>query len=208
MKCPLLSRLGFALWIPGWVEEGWAHSEPAGLFLLKTSVLLIALFRCLKFLVQAHLRGLLQYQVGGEAASKPPAPLPREGAAWEISGEIVTSSSPLPQSSQDSGALSCRTIKIPKPSLSGPGLPCREVSCALISEAPFLFRFCGLADGSQGSVPTQSQPASPGRGQARSCPWCCFFFFAVTAPFILGFQSSWQAGTCSHTGGPVWLVAG
>lgn len=62
MKCPLLGRLGFALWIPGWVEEGWAHSEPAGLFLLKTSVLLIALFKCLKFLVQAHLKGLLQYQ--------------------------------------------------------------------------------------------------------------------------------------------------
>lgn len=77
VKCPLLDRAGFVLWIPGWVEEGCAHSEPAGLPLLSTSVLLITPFRCLRFLVQAHLKGLLKCGGGrleGEEASKPPAP--------------------------------------------------------------------------------------------------------------------------------------
>lgn len=64
MKCPLLDRVGFVLWMPGWVGEGGARSGPAGLFLLNTSGLLITLFKCLKFLVQAHLRGLLEYGVG------------------------------------------------------------------------------------------------------------------------------------------------
>lgn len=77
MKCPLLDRVGFVLWIPGWVEEGCAHSELTGLPLLNTSVLLITLFKCLKFLVQAHLRKLLKCggrRLKGKETSKPPAP--------------------------------------------------------------------------------------------------------------------------------------
>lgn len=31
LKCPPLERAGFVLWIPGWGEEGCAHSKPAGL---------------------------------------------------------------------------------------------------------------------------------------------------------------------------------
>lgn len=77
MKCPLLDRLGLVLWIPGWVEEGCVHSEPTGLPLFNTSVLLITLFECLRFLVQAHLWGLLKCGGGrleGKEASHPPVP--------------------------------------------------------------------------------------------------------------------------------------
>lgn len=77
VKCPLLDRLGLVLWIPGWVEEGCVHSEPAGLPLFNTSVLLITLFKCLTFLVHAHLWGLLKCgggRLAGQEASHPPVP--------------------------------------------------------------------------------------------------------------------------------------
>ena len=125
MKCPFLDRVGFVLWMPGSVEEGCARSEPAGLFLLNTSVLLIALLKCLKFLVQTHLRGLLQYQVGGEETSEPPAPshrreLPRKSVLWGMGARFATSSDPRilltpPTEQLEQPALSCRTIKIPEP---------------------------------------------------------------------------------------------
>lgn len=128
------------------VEEGCAHSEPAGLFLLNTSVLLITLLKCLKFLVQTHLRGLLQCRVGGEETSEPPAPshrreLPWISLLWGMGVCFAPSSDPRivltpPTEQLEQLALSRRTIKIPEPFRPrDPGPPHSEVSCALSSEA-------------------------------------------------------------------------
>lgn len=60
--------------------RGLCPLRAGGLPLLNTSVLLITPFRCLRFLVRAHLEGLLRGGGGrldGEEARKPPAP-PRE----------------------------------------------------------------------------------------------------------------------------------
>ena len=82
MKCPLLDRVGFVLWIPGWAEEGCAHSDSAGHPFLNTSVLLITPLKCLRFLVQAHLKELLKCGGGrleGEEASCQQASTPLPG---------------------------------------------------------------------------------------------------------------------------------
>lgn len=133
MKCPLPDRAGFVLWMPSLVEEGCVHSEPAGLFLLNTSVLLITLLKCLKFLVQTHLRGLLQYRVGGEETSEPPAPshrreLPWKSLLWGMGVCFATSSDPRivltpPTKQLEQLALSRRTIKIPEPFRPGDAGP-------------------------------------------------------------------------------------
>lgn len=64
----------FVLWRPGWVAGSCAHSGPAGLPLPSTPGLLITPFRCLGFLVGAHLEGLLQG--GGRLDGRKPAGLP------------------------------------------------------------------------------------------------------------------------------------
>lgn len=124
--------------------RGLCPLRAAGLPLLNTSVLLITPFRCLRFLVRAHLKGLLQRGGGrldGEEASKPPAP-PREvsclrNLCWRgmqaclchLRGSCTSSLHP-----KSSGHFHARQLKFQGPPYLGLffaqeswGRPCRNV---------------------------------------------------------------------------------
>lgn len=124
------------------MEGGCAHSEPAGLPLLNTSALLITSFRCLRFLVSAHLKGLLQCGGGrsaGEEASYPPGPSQGSELPWKSRRE-GNEGMPLPPRGSSSlhpktsGHFHARQLKFQGPPYLGLffaqeswGLPWRNV---------------------------------------------------------------------------------